>query len=117
MDPSDEQRRTIADTHQRWTPAIGIIQDRQRHRKRKIVLMIPEGQEIRPGDIVWLDDVPGELTVRMPDGSILPLSEFDTAETVPATEPEDSGGDDYDALERELEEIADLLLGNEDKAR
>ena len=28
-----------------------------------------------------------------------------------------TGGDDWGALERELEEIADLLLSNEDKAR
>jgi hypothetical protein len=65
-------------------------------------LVVPEGLEIRPGDVICIDN------------ALIPFSEFDAAEA--SAEPEDSGGDDYDALERELEEIADLLLNNREKA-
>jgi hypothetical protein len=66
-------------------------------------------------DVVWIDNVLLDaLMIRSADGSLVPRK-FDAAETVPATEPEDTGGDDYDALERELEEIAHILLSNEDK--
>ena len=113
MDNTEKERKTQVVKIKRWTPATGIIQDRQGRRKQKIVMMIPEGQEIRPGDIVWLDNLPGEHMIRSPDGSLVAAGEFEPAEA----EPEDTGGDDWDALERELEEIADLLLSNEDKAR
>jgi hypothetical protein len=90
-------------------PAMANVAD---FRKQKIVMMIPEGQEIQPGDIVWLDNAPGELTIRMPDGSLSPTSECEAAEA----EPEDTGGDDWGALERDLEQIGDLL-NNCEKAK
>ena len=109
----DNQKRGKALVDKGWEPAIGIISDRQGHQKQKIVMMIPEGQEIRPGDIVWLDHAPGEHTIRTPDGSLIPAPECEAAEA----EPEDTGGDDWEVLERELEEIADLLVNNEGKPR
>lgn len=112
MDDNPKREKVLVD--KRWESAIGIIQDRQGRRKHKIVMMIPEGQEIRPGDIVWLDNVPGQHMIRTPDGSLIPASEFEVAEAEP--EPEDTGGDDWDALERELEEIADLLVNNRERA-
>ena len=81
----DNQKRGKALVDKRWEPAIGIIQYRQ-GRKQKIVMMIPQGQEIQPGDIVWLDNVPGD---RMPDGSLIPGTECEAAQA----EPEDTGGD------------------------
>ncbi len=72
--------------------------------------MAPQRLQIRPGDVIWIDNVLlGELKSRIPNGTLIPSSEFDATETVPTTEPEDSRGDDHDALERELEEIADLF--------
>ena len=62
-------------------------------------LVGPPGLEIRPGDMISIDN------------ALIPLPEFDAAEA----EPEDVGGDDYDALERELQEIADLLLNKDEK--
>ncbi len=103
MDDNQKRGETFGD--KQWTSAIGIIQNKQGRRKQEIVLMIPEGQEIQPGDIVWLDEVPGEQMIIRPDGSLIPASEFEAAEA----EPEDTGGEDWDALERELEEIAHLL--------
>lgn len=111
VDDKQKRRKVLVDKG--WESVIGIISDRQGRRKQEIVMMIPEGQEIRPGDIVWLDNLPGEHMIRSPDGSLVAAGEFEPAEA----EPEDTGGDDWDALERELEEIADLLLSNEDKAR
>ena len=61
--------------------------------------------------ICWLDNVPGEQMIRAPDGPLIPASEYKAAEAEP--EPEDAGGDDWGALERELEEIADLLNNGE----
>jgi len=92
MNNTGKQRKAQVVKIKRWEPAIGIIQDRQGRRKQKIVMMIPEGQEIRPGDIIWLDSLPGELTTRMPDGSLIPASEFEAAKAEP--EPEDTGGDE-----------------------
>jgi hypothetical protein len=77
----------------------------------------PQGLEIRPGDLISIDNVLlDELMGRSPDGPPIPIK-FDAAETVPTTEPEDIGGGDWDALEREFEEIADLLLNNGEKAK
>jgi len=47
----DKQKRRKALVDKGWESVIGIISDRQGRRKQEIVMMIPEGQEIRPGDI------------------------------------------------------------------
>ncbi len=57
-------------------------------------VVAPEGLEIRPGDVISIDNLLlDELKSRSADGTPLPVK-FDAAETVPATEPEDTGGDD-----------------------
>jgi len=86
----DNQKRGKALVDKGWEPAIGIMQDRQGHRKQEIVMMIPEGEDIRPGNIVWLDKAPGELTIR-PDGSLVSVSEYEAAEADPRIQAATTG--------------------------
>jgi len=61
--------------------------------KWKLNIVAPEGLEIRPGDFVSIDNVLlDELKIKNPDGTPIPIK-FCATETVPATEPEDAGGD------------------------
>lgn len=109
MDNTGKQREAIADA--RGEVEIEMVPNGPGQWILKLVG--PAGLQIRPGDTVWIDNTfLDELKGRIPSGTPVPSSEIDAADTAPATEPEDSGGDDYASLERELKEIADLLRSN-----
>ena len=90
MGNTEKQRNEIADTLTHTEAGIEMIPDGPGRWIFEVVA--PEGLKIRPGDVISIDNLLlDELKTRSPDIPI-PLK-FDAAETVPATEPEDTGGD------------------------
>jgi hypothetical protein len=101
VDDKRKRRKAPVNKLKRSEPGIGMTPDGQGGWKLNVVGMVPEGQEIRPENVVWFDNPADELNLKPPK---------------PQRNPRMSAVTNHDALLRDLEEIADLLLNNEGKA-
>jgi hypothetical protein len=89
MKNTDKEREAIAEAGSE----VGIEMVPNGEGQWILTLVGPKGLKIRPGDTVCIDNaLLDALMSRSPDTPI-PLK-FAAAETVPATEPEDTGGHD-----------------------